>query len=29
MINRKEMERILAGANFYVDLSREFKKQGL
>jgi len=28
-INRKEIERILSGANFYVDLSRDFKKQGL
>jgi carbonic anhydrase/acetyltransferase-like protein (isoleucine patch superfamily) len=28
-INRKEIERILSGANFYVDLSRDFKKHGL
>jgi carbonic anhydrase/acetyltransferase-like protein (isoleucine patch superfamily) len=28
-VNRKEIERIISGANFYVDLSREFKKQGL
>ncbi|HUL21355.1 MAG TPA: gamma carbonic anhydrase family protein [Thermodesulfobacteriota bacterium] len=28
-INRKEMERIISGANFYVDLSRDFKKNGL
>jgi carbonic anhydrase/acetyltransferase-like protein (isoleucine patch superfamily) len=28
-VNRKEIERIISGANFYVDLSRDFKKQGL
>ena len=28
-VSRKEMERIISGANFYVDLSREFKKEGL
>ena len=28
-INRKEIERIISAAHFYVDLSREFKKQGL
>jgi carbonic anhydrase/acetyltransferase-like protein (isoleucine patch superfamily) len=28
-VNRKEIERILSGADFYVDLSRDFKKQGL
>ena len=28
-VNRKEIERILSGANFYVELSRDFKKQGL
>jgi carbonic anhydrase/acetyltransferase-like protein (isoleucine patch superfamily) len=28
-INRKEIQRIISGANFYVDLSRDFKKQGL
>ena len=28
-VNRKEIERILSGANFYVDLSRDFKKHGL
>ena len=28
-INRKEMERIISGANFYVDLSRDFKKHRL
>jgi len=28
-VNRKEIERILSGTNFYVDLSRDFKKQGL
>ena len=28
-INRKEMERIISGANFYVNLSRDFKKHGL
>jgi len=28
-VNRKEMERIISGANFYVDLSRDFKKHGL
>jgi carbonic anhydrase/acetyltransferase-like protein (isoleucine patch superfamily) len=28
-VNRKEIERILAAATFYVNLSREFKKRGL
>ena len=28
-VNIKEIERIISGANFYVDLSRDFKKQGL
>jgi carbonic anhydrase/acetyltransferase-like protein (isoleucine patch superfamily) len=28
-VHRKEIERILAGANFYVNLSKEFKKQSL
>jgi len=28
-VNRKEIERILSAATFYVDLSREFKKRGL
>jgi carbonic anhydrase/acetyltransferase-like protein (isoleucine patch superfamily) len=28
-VNRKEIERILAAATFYVDLSRDFKKRGL
>ncbi len=28
-VNRKEIERIVSGANFYVDLSRDFKKEGL
>jgi carbonic anhydrase/acetyltransferase-like protein (isoleucine patch superfamily) len=28
-VHRKEIERILSGANFYVDLSRDFKKHGL
>ncbi len=28
-VNRKEMERIISGANFYVDLARDFKKEGL
>ena len=28
-VNRKEIERIISGANFYVDLSRDFKKHGL
>ncbi len=28
-VNRKEIERIVSGANFYVDLSRDFKKKGL
>jgi carbonic anhydrase/acetyltransferase-like protein (isoleucine patch superfamily) len=28
-VTRKEIERIISGANFYVDLSRDFKKQGL
>jgi len=28
-VNRKEIERIISGANFYVDLSRDFKKEGL
>jgi carbonic anhydrase/acetyltransferase-like protein (isoleucine patch superfamily) len=28
-VNRKEMERIISGANFYTDLAREFKKEGL
>lgn len=28
-VNRKEIERIISAANFYVDLSRDFKKRGL
>ena len=28
-ITRKEIERIISGTDFYVDLSRDFKKQGL
>jgi carbonic anhydrase/acetyltransferase-like protein (isoleucine patch superfamily) len=28
-VNKKEIERIISGANFYVDLSRDFKNQGL
>jgi carbonic anhydrase/acetyltransferase-like protein (isoleucine patch superfamily) len=28
-VNQKEIERILAAATFYVDLSRDFKKRGL
>jgi carbonic anhydrase/acetyltransferase-like protein (isoleucine patch superfamily) len=28
-VNRKEIERILSGATFYVGLSRDFKRQGL
>ena len=28
-VNIKEIERIISGANFYVNLSRDFKKQGL
>jgi carbonic anhydrase/acetyltransferase-like protein (isoleucine patch superfamily) len=28
-VNRKEIERIISAANFYVDLSRDFKKSGL
>jgi carbonic anhydrase/acetyltransferase-like protein (isoleucine patch superfamily) len=28
-VNRKEIERIISGANFYVDLARDFKKEGL
>jgi carbonic anhydrase/acetyltransferase-like protein (isoleucine patch superfamily) len=27
-ISRKEIERIISGANFYVGLSRDFKKKG-
>jgi carbonic anhydrase/acetyltransferase-like protein (isoleucine patch superfamily) len=28
-VNRKEIERIISAANFYVDLSRDSKKRGL
>jgi carbonic anhydrase/acetyltransferase-like protein (isoleucine patch superfamily) len=28
-VNRKEIERIISGANFYVELARDFKKEGL
>jgi carbonic anhydrase/acetyltransferase-like protein (isoleucine patch superfamily) len=28
-VNRREMERIISGASFYVDLARDFKKGGL
>jgi carbonic anhydrase/acetyltransferase-like protein (isoleucine patch superfamily) len=28
-VNKKEIERIISAANFYVDLSRDFKKRGL
>ena len=28
-VNRKEIVRIISAANFYVDLSRDFKKRGL
>jgi carbonic anhydrase/acetyltransferase-like protein (isoleucine patch superfamily) len=28
-VNRKEIERIISAANFYLDLSRDFKKRGL
>ena len=28
-VNTKEIERIISAANFYVDLSRDFKKRGL
>ena len=28
-VNRKEIERIISGADFYVGLSRDFKKHGL
>ena len=28
-VNRKEIERILSAATFYVELSRDFKKRGL
>jgi carbonic anhydrase/acetyltransferase-like protein (isoleucine patch superfamily) len=28
-INKREIERIISAANFYVDLSRDFKKRGL
>lgn len=28
-VNRKEIERIIYAANFYTDLSKDFKKQGL
>jgi carbonic anhydrase/acetyltransferase-like protein (isoleucine patch superfamily) len=28
-VNKKEIERIISGADFYVNLSRDFKKQGL
>lgn len=28
-VNRKEIERIISGANFYVNLARDFKKEGL
>lgn len=28
-INTKEIERIISGANFYVALSRDFRKEGL
>jgi carbonic anhydrase/acetyltransferase-like protein (isoleucine patch superfamily) len=28
-VNRREIERIISGANFYVDLGRDFKKEGL
>ena len=28
-VNRKEIERIISAANFYVDLARDFKKRGL
>ncbi len=29
MVNKREIERILSGTIFYVDLSRDFKKEGL
>jgi carbonic anhydrase/acetyltransferase-like protein (isoleucine patch superfamily) len=29
VINTKEIERIISGADFYVGLSRDFKKEGL
>jgi carbonic anhydrase/acetyltransferase-like protein (isoleucine patch superfamily) len=28
MVNRKEIERIISGVNFYVDLARDFKREG-